>query len=325
VSPPLERVAVIDKELDLIEQFARDTGLFRDQEMLEFRLGRLETRWHLGERLAKVERGQGFRDFAKRLAKSFRAVIDRLRITDPIALEAQRIACLPLHELQAFCDRARARPPGQLPSFAEVLREARPWWHQKSRQQKHRDIVRRAKLSNAPLGPFPLIYADPPWHFECYSEKGLAHGAAQHYPVLSDEQVIAFKVGGKTIEEIADRNGALFLWCTSSNMHRALVVMAAWGFTFKTSAVWDKGQTGAGLVFRNQHEVILYGTRGDMPGPQWQPPSVFRYPVGEHSAKPPQIRAAIERMYPDFDAATRLELFARGDVPGWTTHGYEAR
>ena len=68
VSPPLERVAVIDKELDLIEQFARDTGLFRDQEMLEFRLGRLVTRWHLGERLAKVERGQGLLDFAKRLA-----------------------------------------------------------------------------------------------------------------------------------------------------------------------------------------------------------------------------------------------------------------
>ena len=33
---------------------------------------------------------------------------------------------------------------------------------------------------------------------------------------------------------------------------------------------------------------------------------------------------AIEKMYPDFDAQTRLELFARGDIKGWTTYGFEA-
>jgi hypothetical protein len=45
-----------------------------------------------------------------------------------------------------------------------------------------------------------------------------------------------------------------------------------------------------------------------MPGPQYQPPSVFHYPRGVHSAKPPEIRTAIEKMYPAFDAHTRLEL-----------------
>ena len=126
------------------------------------------------------------------------------------------------------------------------------------------------------------------------------------------------------MREIAAPAAALFLWCTSSNIHRALGVMAAWDFEFKTSAVWIKDRSGLGLVFRNQHEVLLYGTRGDMPGPQFQPPSVFSHPVGEHSAKPSEIRAAIERMYPDFDAQTRLELFGRGDIPGWTAYGYEA-
>jgi hypothetical protein len=69
------------------------------------------TRWHLGARLAMLERAQGQRtdlvNFAKRLAKSFRAVIDRLKITDPVAVEAQRIACLPPEELEAFCRQAR--------------------------------------------------------------------------------------------------------------------------------------------------------------------------------------------------------------------------
>ena len=100
--------------------------------------------------------------------------------------------------------------------------------------------------------------------------------------------------------------------------------MERWDFTFKTSAVWDKGRTGLGLVFRNQHEVLLYGTRGNMPGPQYQPPSVFQFPRGRHSAKPGEIRTEIERMYPDFDETARIELFARETVPGWTTYGFEA-
>jgi N6-adenosine-specific RNA methylase IME4 len=325
VSPPLERIAAIDRELNLIEQYARDTGLFRDHEMLEFRIGRLVTRWHLGERLAKVERAQGHRnDIVGSPTKSLRAILERIKIDIHDGHDAQRIACLPPQELEAFCVSAREEAAGQLPTFAELLREARPWWYQESRREKHRAIHRRAKLSTEPMGPFPLIYADPPSRFEVFSDKGLERTPDQHYPTLSDEEIIEFKVASKTIPEIAARDAALLLWCTSSNQHRATKVMEGWGFEFKTSAVWDKGKIGLGYVFRNQHEVLLYGTRGDMPAPLWQPPSVFRYPGSEHSAKPPQIRAAIERMYPDFDARTRLELFARGEVKGWTTYGYEA-
>ncbi len=176
----------------------------------------------------------------------------------------------------------------------------------------------------AVIGPFPLILADPPWRFETYSDKGLERAPDQHYPTLSDEEIRQFKVQGLSIPEIAHKDAVLFLWCTSSNMLRAAGIMEAWGFTFKASAVWVKDKTGLGLVFRNQHEMLLYGTRGDMPAPQHQPSSVFALPRGEHSAKPPEIRLEIERMYPDFSEKTRLELFARGQVPGWTTYGWEA-
>jgi N6-adenosine-specific RNA methylase IME4 len=127
-----------------------------------------------------------------------------------------------------------------------------------------------------PLGPFPLIYADPPWRFAIYSEKGLERTPDQHYETLTDEQIMTFTIGDKSISETAHRDAALLMWCTSSNLHRALAVMEAWGFEFKTSAVWDKMVPGLGLVFRNQHELLLYGTRGKMPGPQYQPVSVFR-------------------------------------------------
>src|SRR5262249_42231424 len=144
------------------------------------------------------------------------------------------------------------------------------------------------------IGPFPLIYADPPWKFEIYSEMGAERTPDQHYPTLTDDEISEFRIGGRTIPELAHRDAALLLWCTSSNMLRAAEVMARWGFTFKTSAVWAKDKAGLGLVFRVKHEVLLYGIRGNMPGPQYQPQSVFYYPRGRHSAKPPEIRAEIE-------------------------------
>ena len=133
---------------------------------------------------------------------------------------------------------------------------------------------------------------------------------------------------GDPVVGIAHKDAALFLWCTSSNIPRALEVMERWGFEFKSSAAWvkmadGKLQTGMGLVFRNAHEILLYGTRGKMPGPQHQPQSVFIYRRGKHSAKPPEVRKAIERMYPDFDEKTRLELFARERCAGWSSWGNE--
>jgi N6-adenosine-specific RNA methylase IME4 len=191
-----------------------------------------------------------------------------------------------------------------------------------------RHITIAAAANNAAVlehpGPFPLIYADPPWKFETYSEKGLDRTADQHYPTLTDQEIINFRIDGKTVSEIAHRDAALFLWCTSSNLVRALAIMTGWGFIYKTSAIWDKQRTGTGLVFMNMHEHLLYGIRGEMRAPQYLPPSIFRYPRGEHSAKPPQIRAEIEKMYPAFDTRTRLELFARAKVPGWSVHGLEA-
>ena len=44
--------------------------------------------------------------------------------------------------------------------------------------------------------------------------------------------------------------------------------------------------------------------------------SVFFAPRGRHSEKPAIVREAIEKMYPDFDASTRLELFAESSTKG---------
>jgi N6-adenosine-specific RNA methylase IME4 len=321
---PVDRAADIERELSALEDYARRAGRFRPEETLEFRLSRFMARWRLGEALAPMERGTGPGRGKKDVSAltSFRALLAEIRVDPDSAMNAQRVACLPQPELDKFCNWARKA--GEAPTFDEFVKYARPYWYKESRRRKHKRIRDRAVMSRDIIGPFPLIYADPPWRFDVYSDKGLDRTPDQHYPTLSDEEIMNFLVDDKPVREITGPAAALLLWCTSSNVHRALTIMGAWGFAFKSSAVWVKDKPGLGLVFRNQHELLLYGTKGDMPGPQWQPNSVFSYPVGEHSAKPPEIRAAIERMYPDFDASTRLELFARGDIQSWTAYGYEA-
>lgn len=198
-----------------------------------------------------------------------------------------------------------------------------------NRQEKHQGIAAKAKLHLAQKGPFPLIYADPPWkwgHFgeqDKENEAGKGRTPDQHYPTLTYDEIKDFRVDGKRVREISHKDAALFLWCTSANIALALEVMKAWGFEYKAHAVWVKDRSGTGLIFRNRHEPLLYGTRGKMPGPQHQPQSVFEFPRGRHSAKPAEIRRAIEKMYPDFDATSRLEIFARETVPGWTPYGFE--
>jgi len=201
-----------------------------------------------------------------------------------------------------------------------------------NREEKHQAIAASAKLILANDGPFPLIYADPPWRWDHFGQEGNVSEAGkgrtpdQHYPTLTYDEIRYYRLGEdrRLVRDIAHKDAALFLWCTSANLHHALEVMAAWGFEYKASAVWVKDKPGLGLVFRNEHELLLYGTRGRMPGPQHQPPSVFHFPRTEHSAKPPEIRKVIEQMYPDFDDLTRLEIFARTQNKGWTCYGFEA-
>ena len=47
----------------------------------------------------------------------------------------------------------------------------------------------------------------------------------------------------------------------------ALRVMEAWGFTYKSLIVWDKGRDGTGYWVRGRVEILLTGTRGEQAPP----------------------------------------------------------
>jgi ParB/RepB/Spo0J family partition protein len=171
---------------------------------------------------------------------------------------------------------------------------------------KRREVVEPPPL---PEGEFDVIYADPPWEYYL----PLRGSPDMHYKTMSTEEICRLKIP-------AAEDAVLFLWATNPKLEDALTVMKAWGFQYKTNMVWVKDRIGTGYYFRGQHELLLVGTKGDMPTPleEDRPPSVLYAPAGEHSEKPEAVYELIEKMYPN---RRYLELFARKRRRGWTAWG----
>ncbi len=178
-----------------------------------------------------------------------------------------------------------------------------------------------ARQRALPQKRYGVVYADPPWRFEPYSRiTGMDRAAENHYPTSSLAEIKALDV-----KSIAAADCVLFLWATAPMLPPAVDVMGAWGFAYKTCAVWNKDRIGTGYWFRNKHEILLVGTRGHVPAPamgtQW--PSLVEAPVGRHSQKPAILYEMIETYFPTLP---KIELHARGVVPrpGWDVWGLEA-
>jgi N6-adenosine-specific RNA methylase IME4 len=173
-------------------------------------------------------------------------------------------------------------------------------------------------LDKAGLPVAHVIVADPPWRHEFPVAENRT--IENHYPTMSHEEICLLPVGS-----IAAEDAALFLWATSPKLEEAMQVLRAWGFTYRTCAVWDKQQIGMGHYFRQQQEFILVGARGALPCPAQssRPASMIRSPRLRHSEKPAIAMEFIEQMYPE-PALVKLELFARNPRPGWHAWGNQA-
>jgi N6-adenosine-specific RNA methylase IME4/ParB-like chromosome segregation protein Spo0J len=205
----------------------------------------------------------------------------------------------------------------------EILRAAQEIRAKKAEVRRAERIERLVATCNqsAPLPSdrrYAVLYADPPWHFEVYNEEsGVERAAGNHYSTMSLDEICVLPV-----LDLATDAAVLFMWTTAPHLQESFQVLAAWGFEYKTNIVWVKDKIGLGYFVRNQHELLLVATRGDMPSPSPanRPPSVISAPRREHSRKPDEAYALIEAMYPTLP---KVELFARQRRPGWDVWGNE--
>lgn len=178
-------------------------------------------------------------------------------------------------------------------------------------------------LLGGPLERYDLIYADPPWDFENYSEKGEDRNAKAWYDCMSIDDIKALPV-----ENLASENCMLAMWATFPLLPEAIEVLRSWGFEYVTVGfVWIKLNKKVGLrrvvnllsdIFmstgywtRSNAEIILLAKRG---APQRNSKSIRQVvfePRGKHSEKPLAFRKHLENL---IIARRRIELFCRHDA-----------
>lgn len=160
---------------------------------------------------------------------------------------------------------------------------------------------------------FRTILADPPWDIQ---QKG-ARGAEMHYDLMTLAQIKAMPVA-----DLAEDDAHLWLWVTNGTLRHGYDVAEAWGFTVRSPLTWIKFRLGLGNYLRNATEHVLFATRGRAPVNFNSQPTWINAPVQDHSHKPEEQYALIERVSP----GPYLELFARrrpSSSADWSVWGNE--
>lgn len=171
---------------------------------------------------------------------------------------------------------------------------------------------------------YDVIYADPPWAYKVYSDKGHGRSAESHYPTMGIEDIKALPVG-----EIAKKDCTLFMWATFPCLKEALAAIEAWEFTYKTVAfVWVKqNRKSDGLFFGLGHwtranaEICILATRGHPKRASAKVHQIIMSHIEEHSKKPHEVRERIVALMGE--SGERIELFARQYPDGWDVWGNE--
>ncbi len=221
--------------------------------------------------------------------------------------QAAVAAMMPAHVQAAIVARAEA---GDANAARTAIKQA-------ARAQREQQLATKQRA--LPQKKFGVIYADPEWRFDVWSEAGLDRAADNHYPTSDLSDICA-----RDVQSIAAEDCVLFLWGTVPCREHAMATVRAWGFRYKSEFVWRKDRAGTGYWNRNEHEYLIVATRGSPPAPapgtQWG--SVVDAAVGRHSAKPEKFAELIEAYFPSLP---KIELNRRGPPrPGWDAWGNEA-
>lgn len=160
---------------------------------------------------------------------------------------------------------------------------------------------------------YRTILADPPWDIN-QRGKYSTRSAESHYELMPLERIKAMPVAN-----LCEENAHLYLWIPNGLLQEGLDVIRAWGFAYRSPLIWIKPRLGLGNYIRNASEICLFATRGKAPVKFHAQPNWLFAPQQEHSHKPEEQFAIIERL----SDGPYLELFARRRQLGWDAWGNE--
>lgn len=193
------------------------------------------------------------------------------------------------------------------------------------KEEKREKIREEFKAPSFPSGKkkYKIIYADPPWNFKHYSEKGKGRSPDNYYKTMSLQDIKDLPVEGMAADD-----SVLFLWTTFPFLEKSFEVIKSWGFTYKTVGfVWVKRNKkssnwfwGMGYWTRSNAEICIIATRGKVTRQSSSVSQIIDTPIEGHSKKPDIVRDKIVELV---GRLPRIELFARQKISGWATWGNE--
>jgi len=168
---------------------------------------------------------------------------------------------------------------------------------------------------------YKVIYADPPWYFKSYSQKGEGRNATKHYNCMEWLDLLQLPVYNLR----ADEGTVLLLWVTDPFLEKAFTLIERWGFKYKTVAfTWAKTNKkspgffkGLGYWTRANPEMCLLCTFRNPKRVDRNVDQLIVSKLREHSRKPDEIYSRIEKLV----KGPYIELFARNTRKGWDSWG----
>jgi N6-adenosine-specific RNA methylase IME4 len=199
------------------------------------------------------------------------------------------------------------------PEQAQAVRDGVKRFNEVRREIKLEEVKEAAALPDA---KYRVIYADPPWKYGDQLTED--YGPVKfHYPAMTIKELCALPV-----RQLCETDAVLFMWVTSPLLYEAAPIIESWGFTYKTSFVWDKIKHNMGHYNSVRHEFLLICTRGSCtPDVKQLFDSVQSIERTKHSAKPEEFRTIIDTLYPH---GKRIELFARKPAENWDVWGNQS-
>ena len=176
---------------------------------------------------------------------------------------------------------------------------------------------------------YNIIYADPPWSFRHYSDKGKGRAPDNYYKCQNLQDIKDLPIA-----DLAADNCVLFMWVTYPFLQKGFEVLKAWGFEYKTVGfTWVKKNKkadswfwGMGYWTRSNAEICIIATKGKITRQSSSVHQIIDTPIEEHSKKPDCTRDRIVELV---GKQRRIELFGRPkghpSEKGWDFWGNEVK
>lgn len=336
VPKALEALVAMERELGALKTYEQIKHIIREATALGVLLGDvaevkaqaedtiLIANRRIGEEIGKVpkQRGPGGTKGTKTAIATVGKSSGRGAIMPGTSrARLKKLADIPIHEIKAVSKELRAA--GKDATVSAVVRQITQGDKKERRAERERELAKR--ICALPDQKFGVMLVDDEWDFQVHSrETGMDRHAANHYPV-SDSAHTPEEIVEHTKDRfsVAADDCVLFMWVPIPHLAIGIHVLELRGFKYKSNVAWGKDKIGTGFWFREKHEHLLVGVKGNIPcpamGEQWE--SLQLSPRGRHSEKPTWAYELIEHYFPNLP---KIELNARSGRKGWTSWGNEA-